>query len=386
MTTERDQPKEREGMVGRFLSDAFASAFLSREPERRHIKSLPRVIHTKDAVLLQFPTLHHDTKEAVEAAARGQSGHIIYLDWYYNKWQELEYPIYTMEVHSSLYGPEKKRVGSLGGGHRHWNEAFFYMFGGKGYEEQDGVRYEWEGEGVLCVPSYIYHKHYVDEELAGGDRERAFAVVSRIYEYLGINLMEQIDVSPKWVEHFGGIPSWVGQRNEEVEQIMRSRQSVVRWEGNEPKGVYERYLKQLVDENRWRAEAPRFVPFDSVPWEYTRQGKLKYLIHPWADNCCLKTLDVYVQELPPGGASGKHRQVAEEILFILEGKGYDIHDGVRYDWEKDDLVCIPLMTANQHFNADPEKPAKFVGVTTRWYYYINQGGIQQLEDAPDYRG
>ena len=40
-----------------------------------------------------------------------------------------------------------------------------------------------------------------------------------------------------------------------------------------------RYLEQLANENRWRVEQPRFVPFDIAPWEYTRQGKLKYLVH-----------------------------------------------------------------------------------------------------------
>lgn len=385
MSQEKERVKEREVSPAKYLSEKESYMFSGRVPEKKHLRSLPRVIRTQDMVPIVLPTRHHDSEEGGQTEQQGQAGYHLYLDWQYNKWQDLKHPIYTMAVHGSSFGPQKKRLGRWGGGHRHWMEAVFYLYGGKGHEEQDGITYQWEGEGILCVPSYVYHKHFTDEQFPG-DRERAFTVVSRNYENLGIADFEQIDISATWVTHFGGLPAWLGQRNEEMERIMRSLHSVTNWESGEPKTVYDRYLKRRVDENRWRVEAPRFVPFDSVPWEYTRQGKMKFLSHPWVDNCCLKTLDVYVQEIPPGGASGKHRHVGEEIIFILDGKGYDIQDGVRYDWEKDALVCVPLMTTHQHFNADPQKPAKIVSVMTRWYWYINQGGFQQLEDAPDYRG
>lgn len=36
--------------------------------------------------------------------------------------------------------------------------------------------------------------------------------------------------------------------------------------------------------------------------------------------------------------SGKHRHMNEELHFVLKGKCYDVHDGVKYDWGKGDLV------------------------------------------------
>src|SRR5262249_48320137 len=33
----------------------------------------------------------------------------------------------------------------------------------------------------------------------------------------------------------------------------------------------------------------------------------------------------YMQIIPPGSRSGKHRHLAEECLYVLEGRGYDLH-------------------------------------------------------------
>ena len=94
---------------------------------------------------------------------------------------------------------------------------------------------------------------------------------------------------------------------------------------------------------------------------------------------------MFVQEIPPVGRSGKHVHLNEEIHYIVKGQGYDIHDGQRFDWKEGDVVCIPILTEHQHFNADPNNPAKFVAIETRWHQYAGYGGILQLEDAPAWR-
>jgi uncharacterized RmlC-like cupin family protein len=42
--------------------------------------------------------------------------------------------------------------------------------------------------------------------------------------------------------------------------------------------------------------------------------------------------------LAPGGKSDKHGHMNEAMFYILDGKGHEIHDGVRYDWEAGDVV------------------------------------------------
>ena len=45
------------------------------------------------------------------------------------------------------------------------------------------------------------------------------------------------------------------------------------------------------------------------------------------------------------------------VFYILDGKGHDVHDGVRYDWEAGDVCIVDNGCVHQHFNDDPDRPA-----------------------------
>ncbi|HET7089435.1 MAG TPA: cupin domain-containing protein [Anaerolineae bacterium] len=81
-----------------------------------------------------------------------------------------------------------------------------------------------------------------------------------------------------------------------------------------------------------------------------------------------RTIDAHISELPPGGHNNMHRHINEAIIHILSGRGYSIieEDGkepVRIDWEEGDLFSPPLNAWHQHFNADSEKPARYLAIT-----------------------
>jgi glyoxylate utilization-related uncharacterized protein len=44
-----------------------------------------------------------------------------------------------------------------------------------------------------------------------------------------------------------------------------------------------------------------------------------------------QTFHIHIEEYGPGGKSQKHGHVNEAAFYILDGKGYKIHDGIRYD-------------------------------------------------------
>jgi len=49
---------------------------------------------------------------------------------------------------------------------------------------------------------------------------------------------------------------------------------------------------------------------------------------------------LHLEELRPGGRSQKHGHVNEAAFYILDGKGYEVHDGVRYDWQAGDVAIV----------------------------------------------
>lgn len=177
-----------------------------------------------------------------------------------------------------------------------------------------------------------------------------------------------------------------------------SKKSVL---GKAKAGYYEQGLKQSAASRKQYKKRKGVIRAEEMPWEDSPQGKIKHVVNEEM-NTRECALDMYQQFLEPGGCSGKHRHIAEEVFFVLEGKGYDLHWDVKFDcadeyiwdweaepkkfeWEEGDFVYIPPYTAHQHFNADPAKPARFITATNRMLKALGLDWIEQVEPAPGYR-
>jgi quercetin dioxygenase-like cupin family protein len=168
--------------------------------------------------------------------------------------------------------------------------------------------------------------------------------------------------------------------------------------GNER--LYQRLLDDAQDAPSRNSRRKKVVRPNEMPWEMSRQGLLKHLINEGM-NTRMETVDAYMQILPPGSRSGKHRHLAEECVYVLEGRGYDIHQDCdveitdvfawkpveetkRFEWEAGDVIYIPPNTIHQHFNADPDKPARFISSQNRIFKQIGLNTLDQFEDAPEF--
>jgi len=84
-----------------------------------------------------------------------------------------------------------------------------------------------------------------------------------------------------------------------------------------------------------------------------------------------------------GGKSQKHGHVNEAAFYILDGQGYEIHDGVRYDWSAGDVAIVHNNCVHQHFNADPVKPARALVLKTKpMYMFMNMLFQHLVEPRP----
>lgn len=78
--------------------------------------------------------------------------------------------------------------------------------------------------------------------------------------------------------------------------------------------------------------------------------------------------DCYVCEIPEGGELAPQRQLAEEMILILDGRGAtrvwnDAGQEVTFEWQAGSMFAIPLNTWHQHRNLSGLEPAKFVSST-----------------------
>jgi oxalate decarboxylase/phosphoglucose isomerase-like protein (cupin superfamily) len=78
--------------------------------------------------------------------------------------------------------------------------------------------------------------------------------------------------------------------------------------------------------------------------------------------------DCYVLEIASGSKVAPQRQLYEEMILILEGRGStsvwnDAGARVTFEWQAGSLFAIPLNAWHQHFNGSGEAPARYVAVT-----------------------
>ena len=86
-------------------------------------------------------------------------------------------------------------------------------------------------------------------------------------------------------------------------------------------------------------------------------------------------------EIPPGKSNHGHGHQNEAVFYILKGKGYEIHDDKRYDWEAGDLVVVHTDSVHRHFNdGDETAKALVMKAKSTWMYF---GLIQQGRSGRD---
>jgi len=155
---------------------------------------------------------------------------------------------------------------------------------------------------------------------------------------------------------------------------------------------YWNELIALRDQQReQRKTAVQVVRLSELPLESNQQGLMRWYLHPSITDTILSTLAIYRQEIPPGSRSGRLKFQGGQIMFIVEGRGHTILDGVKHAWEAGDVLNLPCKRDGivlQHFNGDPEKPAVFLAVEPNLFAAtgVDRGcGFHQLEHSPDYK-
>jgi quercetin dioxygenase-like cupin family protein len=96
-----------------------------------------------------------------------------------------------------------------------------------------------------------------------------------------------------------------------------------------------------------------------------------------------QTFHLHLEEYGPGARSQKHGHVNEAAFYILDGDGYEIHDGIRYDWHAGDIAIVHNNCVHQHFNASSTKPARALVIKTKpMYMFMNMLFQHQVEPRP----
>ena len=129
------------------------------------------------------------------------------------------------------------------------------------------------------------------------------------------------------------------------------------WERWTKKRVFVRALEgtygELVHE---LFSQPRVYPSRDWKWKGGPQNFGKKIINPQAVKVA-QSIEAHLDVYAPGGYGQKHGHMNSAVFFVLKGKGHDVHDGRRLDWEAGDALIVENGCVHQHFNDDADDEA-----------------------------
>ena len=156
-------------------------------------------------------------------------------------------------------------------------------------------------------------------------------------------------------------------------------------------------IKSSLDFRAGYEHAPNVVSAEDQPFENSPDGLIKHLVHEKM-NTREHCVDAYMQFIEPGSRTGKHRHMWEEVIFVAEGSGYDLHWDVKFDcldkyewdwetepkkseWTRGDFIYIPPFSIHQHFNSGKTE-ARLIVISNRIVKAMGFNWLDQVERAP----
>ncbi|MDB2531663.1 cupin domain-containing protein [Alphaproteobacteria bacterium] len=159
---------------------------------------------------------------------------------------------------------------------------------------------------------------------------------------------------------------------------------------------YKQALEASQEFRREYQDRLNVVKHDQMPMERSADGLIKHVINERMNTkeCCI---DIYMQFIAAGKATGTSRHLSEEIAFVIEGRGYDHHYDVNFEcdekfvWEWDttpktfewgpgDFIYVPPYVAHKRFNTS-DVEARVIVVNSRVMKAIGLDWFDQLEPA-----
>lgn len=149
--------------------------------------------------------------------------------------------------------------------------------------------------------------------------------------------------------------------------------------------LYEKDMAWHAEMRRRSEEGKIVIKGSERPWRQSRQGRGKHFLTAFLDDTALWGWRFFMQDILTH--SGKHRHQGGLAIYVVEGKGWTVVNGVRHEWEEGDLVLLPIMPGgveHQHFNADPGKSCKWLAIIYLGYKDAIGYRMEQIENSPDF--
>jgi quercetin dioxygenase-like cupin family protein len=142
---------------------------------------------------------------------------------------------------------------------------------------------------------------------------------------------------------------------------------------------YGKWLNYWDDEQQERRTARKSISEEELAWVRTKQDWRAALLGA-RENGFITSGTTMLAEIPVRWHTGKHSH-GEEAVYIVEGKGFSVIDGLRYDWETGSCLFIPFGAAHQHFNSGDKAVRYFSAMALPLERFVGMAKLTQYEEA-----
>ena len=137
--------------------------------------------------------------------------------------------------------------------------------------------------------------------------------------------------------------------------IGHNQPTEVVWERWQRKRTFVRALEGTYGELQAELyDQPRVYGALDQEWRGGPQLFDKAIINPMKTDVA-QSIETHISVLAPQGTGQRHGHMNSAIFYCLRGKGYDIHDGKRFDYEAGDIMVVENGCVHQHFNASDDE-------------------------------
>jgi quercetin dioxygenase-like cupin family protein len=251
-------------------------------------------------------------------------------------------------------------VSAKTGRHQHGEEAI-YIVSGRGCSVVDGRRYDWAEGSCLLIPFGAVHQHY---NLGDEPVEYLSCMTPELDHFLGLSRTEQLeDHGPLGDGPDLALP--VGTHDEKGRRVVLPLEHTITLTGvDNTSGVPPATGEPLVIGDFQGMQRFSTVHHHRVQ----RMMRIGTDINDFEPKA-VEISGLLVEE--PRTAGGDHAHM-EAHLYVLEGEGYTVVDGVRYPWRAGSAVHIPgPQSRHQHFNTG-DGPSKMVRIAFGVRYLLEQ--------------
>lgn len=217
--------------------------------------------------------------------------------------------------------------------HRHSHDAVCFVLDGQGVTTIGQDRYPWLRWDAFHTPAWSWHRH----ENTGTTTARFLAITDApLVNSLGLARIEDIGDGPP-----------------EPDEPLRLQPGL----GGDG---YDREVATAAAAWTERRNGRRHTSFGHLTLRTSPRGSRTALLVDRSLGYRTTGISIAMFQIPPGGKQANHRHPGEALLYIVEGEGYSMIDGVKYPWAAGDGAVVNQYVWHQHFNGSPDQHATVI--------------------------